>query len=83
MPGSPEKDQLIASQTYSLILVEYILQILKVLMDVYILVTFVELSLEFLDLKLDQMDHKLTTANKMLIFWVFFVTFLNFVVAFG
>lgn len=57
---------------------DYVLRILRILVDIYILVTFAVLSLDFLKIKLSTLDNKLTRFNYFIIFWVFFLTFLNF-----
>ena len=57
---------------------DYVLRILRILMDIYMCVTFTDLSLDFLKIKLSTLDNKLTKFNYFMIFWVFFLTFLNF-----
>ena len=71
----------IADKTYTLTLVEYVLIVIKVILDVYIVLTFAELSREFLEIKLNQLDNRITKTNKFIILWLFFVIFLHLIMA--
>lgn len=74
-------DDSIADKTYTLTLVEYVLIVIKVILDVYIVLTFAELSREFLEIKLNQLDNRITKTNKFIILWLFFVIFLHLIMA--
>ena len=53
------------------------LRIFRILLDVYIIVTFADLSREFLKIKVN-IDSKLTKFNMFVIYWVFSLIILNF-----
>ena len=62
--------------------VDFVLRISKILIDIYILVTFFELFIYFLTQKTVQLDireQKLTAFNKFVIIWTIILVALNFI----
>ena len=53
------------------------LRVLRILINVYIIVTFADLSREFLKIKMN-IESKLTKFNLFIIYWVFSIIILNF-----
>ena len=74
----PNKDLIISANTKLLCLFDYVLRILKILLEVYIVVTFADLSREFLKIKIS-IENRLTKFNYFIIYWVFSLIILNLI----
>jgi hypothetical protein len=76
--NDPNLDLLISQNTYSLCVADYVFRVIRIILDIYIVVTFADLSREFLKIKLN-IDNRLTKFNYFVIYSVFVLIILNFI----
>ena len=74
----PNKDLIISANTKLLCLFDYVLRILKILLEVYLIVTFADLSREFLKIKIS-IENRLSKLNYFVMYWVFSLIILNLI----